>query len=108
MTTIRPASGQVNYDWKVQSVASDCSRIFGAKVNRVLAVLSLVILAGCIAPDRIAYGSKAAANAEIEGFDNIRMYADARRPLPLPNTRRNINYLVLSGGARKALSALGR
>jgi hypothetical protein len=71
----------------------------------------LALLTGCMAPDRISYGPKAAATARIEGFDDIRMYADAsqkppkdRAWLPIPK-HKEINYLVLSsGGAGGAFS----
>jgi predicted acylesterase/phospholipase RssA len=80
-------------------------------VHRLVAILMLALLAGCMAPDRIPYGPKAAATARIEGFDDIRMYADASQKLPkdrswLPIPRnKEINYLVLSsGGAGGAFS----
>ena len=76
-----------------------------------MAILMLAFLAGCLAPDRIAYGPKAAATASIEGFSDIRMYADTTRNLPearawMPIPRhKEINYLVLSsGGAGGAFS----
>jgi patatin-like phospholipase len=71
----------------------------------------LALLAGCLAPDRVAYGPKAAATASIEGFSDIRIYADTSRTLPearawLPLPRhKEMNYLVLSsGGAGGAFS----
>jgi hypothetical protein len=66
-----------------------------------------------MAPDRIAYGSKAAALADIEGFKGIRLYADANSNLPesrawLPIPRyKEINYLVLSGGGGGGAFSVG-
>lgn len=71
---------------------------------RLLTLLLTIVLAGCVAPDRTAYNSVAAATAEIEGFKDIRMYADAKwQPrnqsawLPSGNSGA-LNYLVISGG----------
>lgn len=77
-------------------------------MHRGIAILMLVFLAGYVAPDRVAYGPRAAANAAIEGFEHIRIYADTGRDLPdasgwLPVPARNeINYLVLSRGGASA------
>ncbi|WP_439630218.1 patatin-like phospholipase family protein [Shinella sp.] len=82
-------------------------------MHRCIAILMLVFLAGCVAPDRIAYGPRAAANATIEGFEHIRIYADTGRDLPdargwLPVPARNeINYLVLSGGGAGGAFSVG-
>ena len=82
-------------------------------MNRLIAIFLLVVLAGCVAPDRIAYEPSAAANATIEGFDHIRIYADTGRDLPdsrgwLPVPAKNeINYLVLSGGGAGGAFSVG-
>ncbi|MBB2719014.1 UNVERIFIED_ORG: hypothetical protein GGD48_004273 [Rhizobium etli] len=80
---------------------------------RLMAILMLTLLAGCLAPDRISYGPKAAANANIEGFGDIRTYADAGRQLPdarawlaVPR-RKDVNYLVLSGGGAGGAFSVG-
>ncbi|MFI0849666.1 patatin-like phospholipase family protein [Mesorhizobium sp. IMUNJ 23232] len=73
----------------------------------------LVILAGCMAPDRIAYGPKVAATASVVGFSDIRMYADATGKLPeerawLPALKsREINYLAMSGGGAGGAFSVG-
>lgn len=73
----------------------------------------LAFLAGCLAPDRIAYGPKAATTASIQGFGDIRIYADTSRNLPearawLPVPRhKEINYLVLSGGGAGGAFSVG-
>jgi hypothetical protein len=81
-------------------------------MHRLTTIFVLAILAGCVAPDRVAYGPNAAATAGIKGFDDIRFYADTPRKLSetpdgLPVSRhKDINYLVLSsGGAGGAFSA---
>ncbi|TIU54689.1 MAG: alpha/beta hydrolase, partial [Mesorhizobium sp.] len=64
------------------------------------AILSLAFLAGCLAPDRIAYGPKVATVAGIDGFRDIRTYADVAREQAdqrpwLPITKnKEINYLA--------------
>ncbi|MBY5815455.1 alpha/beta hydrolase [Rhizobium leguminosarum] len=80
---------------------------------RLMAILMLALLAGCMAPDRIAYSPKAAANANIEGFGDIRTYADTGRQLPdarawlaVPR-RKDVNYLVLSGGGAGGAFSVG-
>ncbi|WP_234709108.1 patatin-like phospholipase family protein [Rhizobium rhizogenes] len=73
----------------------------------------LAFLASCMAPDRVAYGPKAAATAGIEGFNDIRIYADTSRNLPethawLPIPRsKEVNYLVLSGGGAGGAFSVG-
>ncbi|MCA1408897.1 patatin-like phospholipase family protein [Ensifer sp. IC3342] len=80
---------------------------------RPLAILMLAFLAGCMAPDRIPYGTKAASSASVEGFGDIRMYADSSGSLPegrawLPVLRhKEINYLVLSGGGAGGAFSVG-
>lgn len=80
---------------------------------RLIAISMLAFLAGCLAPDRIAYGPKAATTASIQGFGDIRIYADASRNLPeahawLPVPRhKEINYLVLSGGGAGGAFSVG-
>ena len=80
---------------------------------RVIAIFLLAFLAGCMAPDRIAYGPKAAATAGIEGFGDVRIYADTSRSLPetrawLPIPRhKEVNYLVLSGGGAGGAFSVG-
>lgn len=82
-------------------------------VHRPTAIVMLALLAGCMAPDRTAYGPSAAATASIEGFEDIRMYADTSRTLPeasgwLPLPRdREIDYLVLSGGGAGGAFGVG-
>lgn len=83
------------------------------KLIRLMAILMLTLLAGCLAPDRISYGPKAAANANIEGFGDIRTYADVGRQLPdarawlaVPR-RKDVNYLVLSGGGAGGAFSVG-
>lgn len=82
-------------------------------MHRILIVLTMVVLAGCMAPDRISYGSKAASTATVEGFKDIRIYADANGALPearawLPDTKaREINYLALSGGGSGGAFSVG-
>ncbi|MCM2471257.1 patatin-like phospholipase family protein [Agrobacterium vitis] len=72
-----------------------------------------ILLASCVSPDRIAYGSIAAATASVVGFDNIRSYADTGRNLPtddewLPIPQHNqLNYLVLSGGGAGGAFSVG-
>ncbi|WP_244491014.1 patatin-like phospholipase family protein [Paramesorhizobium deserti] len=78
-----------------------------------MGILMLAFLAGCLAPDRVVYGPKAAANATIEGFGDIRIYADTSRQLPeerewLPIPRdKDVNYLVLSGGGSGGAFGVG-
>ncbi|WP_348626011.1 patatin-like phospholipase family protein [Neorhizobium galegae] len=82
-------------------------------MRRVIAILLLAFLAGCMVPDRIAYGPKAAATAGIKGFGDIRIYADTSRNLPetrawLPIPRhKEVNYLVLSGGGAGGAFSVG-
>lgn len=82
-------------------------------MHRVIAIFMLTFLAGCMAPERIAYGPKVAATANIEGFGDIRIYADTSRSLPetrawLPILRhKEINYLVLSGGGAGGAFGVG-
>lgn len=81
---------------------------------RCLAAFSVAaLLSGCMAPDRVAYESRAAALADIEGFHGIRIYADASQPLaetqgwlPVPQ-RKEINYLALSGGGAGGAFGVG-
>ncbi|WP_037381507.1 patatin-like phospholipase family protein [Sinorhizobium americanum] len=80
---------------------------------RLLAILLLAFLAGCMAPDRIPYGPKAASAASVEGFGDIRIYADSSGSLPqgrawLPILKhKEINYLVLSGGGAGGAFSVG-
>ncbi|WP_244447042.1 patatin-like phospholipase family protein [Hoeflea sp. BAL378] len=73
----------------------------------------LALLFGCMAPDRIPYGLNVASTANIEGFEDIRMYADSSGSLPqsrvwLPApTHKEINYLVLSGGGAGGAFSVG-
>jgi hypothetical protein len=82
-------------------------------VNRLTAILLLAFLAGCLAPDRIAYGPKVATVASIDGFRDIRTYADTTREqsdqsLWLPVARhKEINYLVLSSGGGGGAFSVG-
>jgi hypothetical protein len=76
-----------------------------------MAIFTLALLAGCMAPDRVAYTPKAAANANIEGFGDIRIYADTTRLdgpawLTIPR-HENVNYLVLSGGGAAGAFSVG-
>lgn len=78
-----------------------------------MAIFMLAVLAGCMAPDRIAYGPTAAATASIGGYGDIRMYADTpgklpeeRAWLPVPQGR-EINYLVVSGGGAGGAFSVG-
>jgi hypothetical protein len=81
---------------------------------RLLAVFMLAFLAGCMmAPERIPYGPKAASTASVDGFGDIRIYADSSGNLPqtrawLPVMRhKEINYLVLSGGGAGGAFSVG-
>lgn len=80
---------------------------------RLFVILLLAALAGCMAPDRIPYGSKAATAATINGFDDIRIYADSNGTLPqgrawLPAAKhKEVNYLVLSGGGAGGAFSVG-
>jgi hypothetical protein len=82
-------------------------------VIRLTAILLLAFLAGCLAPDRIAYGPKVATVASIDGFRDIRTYADTAREqsdqrLWLPVARhKEINYLVLSSGGGAGAFSVG-
>jgi hypothetical protein len=76
-----------------------------------MAIFTLALLAGCMAPDRVAYTPKAAANANIEGFGDIRIYADTTRLdgpawLTIPR-HKDVNYLVLSGGGAAGAFSVG-
>lgn len=80
---------------------------------RLMAIFVLVLLAGCMAPDRVAYSPTAAANASIAGFGDIRTYADttgqmsdARAWLSVPR-HKDVNYLVLSGGGAGGAFSVG-
>ncbi len=82
-------------------------------MHRLMAIIMLAFLAGCLAPDRIVYGPKAAANASLKGFSDIRIYADTSRKLIdtktwMPVTKdKEINYLVLSGGGGGGAFSVG-
>jgi hypothetical protein len=80
-------------------------------VIRLMAIFTLALLAGCMAPDRVAYTPKAAANANIEGFGNIRIYADTTRLDGLAwqtvPRHKDVNYLVLSGGGAAGAFSVG-
>lgn len=84
-----------------------------AALLRPTILFMLIFLAGCMAPDRIAYGPRAAATADIEGFQDIRIYADASQKLPeaqawLPvPKRKEANYLALSGGGSGGAFGVG-
>ncbi|MBX4865770.1 patatin-like phospholipase family protein [Rhizobium bangladeshense] len=78
-----------------------------------MAILTLAFLAGCMAPDRVSYSPTAAANANVEGFGDIRTYADTGRQLPdapawlaMPR-HKDVNYLVLSGGGAGGAFSVG-
>ncbi len=76
-----------------------------------MAIFTLALLAGCMAPDRVAYTPKAAANANIEGFGDIRIYADTTRLdgpawLTIPR-HKDVDYLVLSGGGAAGAFSVG-
>ena len=82
-------------------------------LHRLIFLFMLGSLAGCMAPDRTVYGPKAAATADIEGFQDIRIYADmsqdladAQTWLPVPK-RKEINYLALSGGGAGGAFGVG-
>jgi predicted acylesterase/phospholipase RssA len=66
-----------------------------------------------MAPERIAYGPRAAATADVEGFQDIRIYTDMRQDLTqmqawLPvHKRREVNYLALSGGGSGGAFGVG-
>lgn len=80
---------------------------------RLSAILLCCFLAGCTAPARIPYDPKAASAARVDGFDDIRIYADSSGQLPqsrswLPVLRdKEINYLVLSGGGARGAFSVG-
>jgi hypothetical protein len=82
-------------------------------IARLVAICVFAFLGGCLAPARIPYQAGAAAAADIEGFDDIRTYADATGSLPrarawLPVSRhRAMNYLVLSGGGAGGAFSVG-
>ncbi|WP_292049119.1 patatin-like phospholipase family protein [Mesorhizobium sp.] len=82
-------------------------------MHRLVAMVLLALLAGCLAPDRIVYGSKAATVASIQGFSDIRIYADSARKLPEAHAwlpvpqRKEINYLVLSSGGGAGAFSVG-
>lgn len=80
---------------------------------RLMVVFMLVIPAGCLAPDRIVYAPQVAATASIEGFGDVRIYADAtgklpeeRAWLPVPKST-EINYLAVSGGGSGGAFSVG-
>lgn len=80
---------------------------------RLMVIFMLVIPAGCLAPDRIVYAPQAAAMASVEGFGDIRTYADAtgnlpeeRAWLPVPKSM-EINYLAVSGGGSGGAFGVG-
>lgn len=87
-------------------------------MSRLFAVLMLIglggcVLGGCLAPQRTPYESRAASTASIDGFGDIRMYADSSGSLPrarawLPVSRhKEVNYLVLSGGGAGGAFSVG-
>lgn len=82
-------------------------------IARLVAICTLAFLGGCLAPARIPYQAGIAASADIEGFDDIRIYADSTSSLPkarawLPISRhRAMNYLVLSGGGAGGAFSVG-
>jgi hypothetical protein len=83
------------------------------RLHRLVVLFLLALLAGCMAPERIAYGPRAAATADIEGFQDIRIYADKSQELRevqawLPAHKyREINYLALSGGGAGGAFGVG-
>src|SRR5688572_17843497 len=91
----------------------DDSPVQAVPVNRLTAILLLAFLAGCLAPDRIVYGPKVATGASIDGFRDIRTYADTAREhsdqrLWLPVAKhKEINYLVLSSGGGAGAFSVG-
>lgn len=82
-------------------------------IARLVAICVFAFLGGCLAPARIPYQARAAATADIEGFDDIRTYADSTGSLPrarawLPvSQRREMHYLVLSGGGAGGAFSVG-
>lgn len=80
---------------------------------RLLAICMLAVPGGCLAPERISYGPSLASTASIEGFGDIRIYADWTGSLPqarawLPASRHGeVNYLVLSGGGAGGAFSVG-
>lgn len=71
---------------------------------RPILLMLMLLLVGCVAPGRTTYEPLAAANAEIDGYQNIRMYADvpwkpSNQRAWLPSGKlKEINYLAISGG----------
>ncbi|AZO74315.1 MAG: alpha/beta hydrolase [Mesorhizobium sp.] len=98
---------------KEPRVAPAYSSVQAVDVHRLTAILSLAFLAGCLAPDRIAYGPKVATVAGIDGFRDIRTYADVAREQAdqrpwLPITKnKEINYLALSSGGGAGAFSVG-
>ncbi|PTM42773.1 patatin-like phospholipase family protein [Bosea sp. 124] len=80
---------------------------------RLVAILIAVFLAGCLAPGRIPYGSGAASTASIDGFGDVRIYADSGGTLPRARTwlpvsrKKDVDYLVLSGGGAGGAFSVG-
>lgn len=80
---------------------------------RFLAISMLAALGGCLAPNRIPYGPSAASTASIEGFGDIRIYADWTGSLPRARAwlpvwkRKEAHYLVLSGGGAGGAFSVG-
>lgn len=80
---------------------------------RLLSFLLCCWLAGCTAPARIPYNDTAALAANVDGFEDIRIYADTSERLPQSRTwlpvlrHKEINYLVLSGGGARGAFSVG-
>lgn len=80
-------------------------------VHRLTIIVLLGFLTGCLAPDRIDYGARVASVATIDGFRDIRTYADLakadQRPwLPITKNK-EINYLVFSSGGGAGAFSVG-
>ncbi len=72
-----------------------------------------IALTGCASGERAAYSSTIAASARVEGFSNVRTYADKSLSLPnetdwLPSVKKSqLNYLVISGGGAGGAFTVG-
>lgn len=86
--------------------------------NSVLSFILVVVLCipvyGCVTTTRAVYSASEAAVAEVDGFDNIRAYADAPdssirdQTQWLPRTTgRNLNVLCVSGGGSGGAFTVG-
>lgn len=85
----------------------------GPGMLRFLSIFLCCWLAGCTAPPRIPYSAKAALAADVDGFEDIRIYADSNGELPQSRTwlpvlrQKEVNYLVLSGGGARGAFSVG-